>query len=110
MHLIHCYSAADQTAEGRRQTIAAASQALEKRLGEDYALFYEPLSSQVAAAPAAGMLYFMVGTPGQALPLETREALAAELRAAIPLPQEILFQVYPLDAIAEGGQLLADIS
>lgn len=110
MQLIHCYSTADQTAGERRQTIAAASQVLEKHLGEDYALFYEPLTSRPAAQPAKGILYFLVGTPGQELTPSRRAALAEDLQAAIPLPQEILFQPYPLDAIAEGGQLLADIS
>lgn len=110
MYLIHCYSTVDQTADERRQTVAAASQALEKHLGEEYALFYEPLTSQAAAQPARGTLYFLVGMPGQEMAPGQRAALAEDLQSAIPLPQEILFQLYPPEAITEGGQLLSDIS
>ena len=109
MQLIHCYAAADQTAGERSQAIDAASRVFQKHFGQEYALFYEPLTAQIAAEPAAGRLYIMVGTPGEGLPVEKRAAVAADLRSAIPLPQDILFQAYPLDAVAENGQYLADL-
>lgn len=110
MPLLHCFAALDQSPEKRRQAVLQIDAVCRRHFNQDYSLYYEALSSNIAAQPAKGKLYFLVATAGQPLPPEKRSALAADLKAALDVPQSILFQTYPLDAVAKNGQYLADIS
>lgn len=110
MPLLHCYATLDQSPEAQRQTVHKIDVVCRQHFGQDYFLYYEALSSSAAAQPAKGKLYFLVATAGHPLPIEKRSALAADLKLEVDVPQSILFQTYPLDAVAKDGQYLADFS